>query len=153
MHSFLAAAAATNDLPVWAAFAIIGGFLIIFPLFWCLVVLLISYVGDWHRLASTFAAGDRPLSGTPHHRVFGVVGLARYKFALTVHLAKDGFFVETSPLFRIGHPRLFIPWSAVSERSPRRFFRWETIVLTIGQPRIGTIALSLPPHELQPPQS
>ena len=141
----------TNDLPIWAAFAIVGGFLSGFPLIWCLVVFILSRVGDWHRLAAAYAAGDRQPSGTVHKRLFGMVGIARYKFMLTLHRANDGFFLEVPALFRIGHPRLFIPWNAISERGTKRFFRWETTTLSIGRPRIGTIALGLSADQLQAP--
>lgn len=132
---------------------IIAGFCLVFPLFWCAVVLLISRLGDWHRLSKTYAAGSRQPSGTGavHSGVFGLVGISRYKFTLTVHFERDGFFLENMFLFRVGHPRLFIPWSAIAERSSRDLWRWKVTVLTIGQPREGKIALALPETLFQPP--
>lgn len=151
MTNLLSAVTSSSSLMlIVGGLAIILGFLIIFPLFWCFVVLMISRMGDWHRLAAHYAAGDRAPSGTVHNGVFGMVGKARYKFALTVHTAPDGLFLETSPLFRIGHPRLFIPWNAVTGRDTRQIQQWQTTVLTIGQPIAGRIALALPQDALLP---
>lgn len=127
---------------MWLPVFIVLGFVIIFPLFWCGVVLLISYVGDWSSLKKKYAApkGQQPF-GEVHGGVFGWVGLSRYKFTLTVHLTPEGFFLENSPFFRVGHPRLFIPWSEVKERQRRQVLVWDMMVLTIGDPKVGKIAL------------
>jgi hypothetical protein len=56
---------AAKTAPVWLPFAIIAGFLVVFPLFWCLIVGFLSLTGGWHRLAKVYAAGDRPVTGQP----------------------------------------------------------------------------------------
>lgn len=127
--------------PDWLIFAIIGGFLIVFPLFWCFVVWLISHVGGWQRLARHYAAGDRPVTGQRCSGVQGMVGWASYRGTLTLHFNAEGFFMEVMPLFKIGHRRLFIPWSEISARSPHRVFWWKTERLSIGQPAVNTITL------------
>lgn len=87
--------------PAWLVPAIIAGFAIGFPLFWYAVVWFLSLAGGWQRLARDYAAGSRS--------VFGMVGWVSYRFVLTVHVAGDGIFIAVMPLFRIGHPPLFIP--------------------------------------------
>lgn len=143
--------AATDPAPIWITFLVIGLFVVVFPTFWCLVVWLISWMGDWHRLSRVYSAGNRQPTGACHGGVLGRVGLANYKFMLTVHLAEDGFFLEVMPLFRPGHPRLFIPWSAVKVKNTFRFFGREYTSLTIGEPKVGTVALVLPENLFQPP--
>lgn len=142
---------ATTDptAPVWLPFAIIGGFLIIFPLFWCGVVWLISRIGGWHRLARRYAAGDRLVTGTST-RLFGaMVGCASYRGCLTLHFNAEGFFMEVMPLFKIGHPRLFIPWSEISTRTPVSLLWWKAERVSIGRPVVSTVTLPaglLEPH-------
>ena len=141
----------SSTMPTWLPGVIVAGCCLGLPLFWCGVVLLISRLGDWHKLAKMYAAGDRALAGERRTGVVGWVGVVNYKFTLIVHRAADGFFLETSFFFRPGHPRLFIPWDAISMRWAKHVRRWDIIVLTIGRPRDGLIALALPDELLQPP--
>lgn len=135
--------------PIWLTFAILGGFVIIFPLFWCFVVLLISRIGSWHTLSKIYPAGTRTPEGEKHAGVMGRVGLANYKFVLTVTISPDGFFLEVMSLFRPGHPPLFIPWSAVTNREVLRVLCREMISLRIGSPKITTISLALPAKTIE----
>lgn len=130
-----------GDAPPWLVFAIIGGFLVVFPIFWCSIVWLLSRFGGWHRLAERYDARDRTASGRCHRAVTGMVGGTSYRNTLTVHLDDDGFFLEVNPLFRVGHPRLFIPWSEISDRTPRKVFWWSAERLSVGRPKVGTVTL------------
>lgn len=131
----------TDAAPEWLVFAIVGGFLVVFPLFWCVVVWILSRASGWHRLAARFACGGRLMTGARHRGVTGMVGLVSYRGTLTLHFDTDGFFMEVMPLFRIGHQRLFIPWSEISGRMPRRVLWWKSVSLSVGQPVISTITL------------
>lgn len=135
-----------NPLPLaeigaefWLFLLIPLAFLIIFPLIWCGVVKLLSVVSGWAALARQFPAGERPVSGEEHRRVTAMVGSVSYKRSLTLHLAADGLFVETGKLFSIGHPRLFIPWSAVRRREPVRLFWMSYQRYSIGDPVVATV--------------
>ncbi|WP_265595201.1 hypothetical protein [Verrucomicrobium sp. BvORR106] len=46
--------------PIWLVALIPLAFFIVFPLFWCFVVWLISQFSGWSRLASTYAAKSPP---------------------------------------------------------------------------------------------
>lgn len=128
--------------PNWPlTFAIIGGFLVVFPLIWCSVLWFLSRASGWHRLAAHYASGSRPLSGVRHAGLTGMVGGVSYRSILTIHCDSDGFFVEVMPLFRIGQPRLFIPWADVTARRPFAVLWWRAVALSVGQPVIGTISL------------
>jgi hypothetical protein len=119
----------------------IAGFLIVFPVFWCFIVFLISRIGGWGRLAKRYSAGDRQPSGESQRLGSGLVGASRYRGVLTIHQNDDGFFLEVSPLFRIGHPRLFIPWSEISERSHHEVLWAKTERITIGSPPVSKLTL------------
>ncbi len=127
--------------PIWLPFAIIGAFCIVFPAFWCAVVWLISRIGGWRALAKRYRSGDRPVKGEMANSVLGMVGLASYRYTLVAHFTDDGFFLETMILFRIGHPRLFIPWSDIAEVRPTKWMLIESTRLTVGSPRVSTITL------------
>ena len=134
------------------------GFFAAFALIWCLVVILISWIGDWHRLATVYAGGDRVVAGQRHAGVVGWVGISRYKGVLILTIASDGFFLEVATVFRFGHPRLFIPWSALGERQTKHGGGgfWSTFVMgrellvcEVGRPRPGVVAL--PAELFKPP--
>jgi hypothetical protein len=125
----------------WLVLGIVGGFLVVFPAFWCFVVWILSRASGWHRLAQRHAAGNRLVSGACHGGVTGMVGVVSYRHVLTLHFNADGFFLEVMVLFRIGHPRLFIPWSEISTRTPRQVLWWKATSLSIGTPVITSITL------------
>lgn len=134
------ATAATD--PNWPLmFAIIGGFFIVFPLFWCFVVWILSRASGWHRLAGRYAMVTRPVMGARHSGLTGMVGAVSYRNVLTVHFVPEGFFLEVMVLFRIGQPALFIPWTEVTGRKARQVLWWSAVSLSIGHPVMGTITL------------
>lgn len=139
----------TVVLPFGIILTSLLGFSLLLVAIWLLVVIMIGKSGDWHRLAGVYSTKAEP-RGLPHHKVLGFVGKARYKFMLTVHVSHDGFSLEVPALFRPGHPRLFIPWSAVSERGSVQVQERNLTALGIGQPRLGVIALDLPDSALHP---
>lgn len=131
--------------------AIVVGFAIVFPLFWCGVIGLISAIGGWGKLARSYAAdpermreGVSPGDKGIHHLVSGMIGIARYKSVLTVRPLPAGFYLSVMPLFRFGHPPLFLPWGAVLEREAVRTFgggRAERLVIGHEGQRLTTILL------------
>lgn len=127
--------------PGWVIALIVGLFLIIFPAIWCFVCFLISAIGGWGRLAKRFATEEVPKEAVTKKRVSGRVGVANYNRVLTLHFTKAGFFMEVMPLFRMGHPRLFIPWSEVSGVHSERFFGIEMEKIKIGDPTVATLYL------------
>ena len=120
---------------------IVGGFLIIFPMFWCFVLWILSRAGGWHQLATRYGSGDLPVTGDRHAGVTGMVGGVSYRSVLIVNVTSEGFFLNVMALFRFGHPRLFIPWSDIRERKPFTVLWWNAMKLSIGNPVIATIRL------------
>jgi hypothetical protein len=85
-------------------------FVVSFIVLWTLVVLLISVISGWRRLAGYYRA-TMPFTGQKWAWQMGWFGWARYRGVLTVGADTTGLYLELMPLFRIGHPALFIPWS------------------------------------------
>lgn len=138
------AADTQEPAPLWLYFAIPVAFAIVFPTIWCFVCFLISWTGGWHTLSKKYAAGARKPIGPEHSGVVGQIGVASYKFTLTVNIAPDGFFLKVMPFFRPGHPPLFIPWGEITDRGSIQFLRREMVRLRIGNPKAASVALALP---------
>ena len=138
---FTAQATSAPEFTPLRAVVIVGGFLVVFVLFWCGIAWLLSRVGGWHRLAQHYDASDRPASGHRVRFVSGMVGATSYRHVLTIHLDTDGLYLDVNRLYRVGHPRLFIPWSEIAERTPRKMLLKNMDRLTIGRPKVGTVSL------------
>ncbi len=91
---------------------VIAAFLIVFPLFWCGVIFLISAFG-WRQLAAKYAT-HQPM---PKDMKLGsgMLNMARYNGTLLFKADDRGLWIKTLRLFSPGHRPLFIPWSAVQE--------------------------------------
>lgn len=120
-------------------------FIVLFPFLfvgmWCAICLLLSRLGGWRRLAESF-----PVSSGPSGKCFimqsGKVGVVSYGGCLTVHNSPTGLFLSVWWLFRLGHPPLFIPWSAIRNVRTRRYLWTENVVFEVGSRDVVTLQLS-----------
>ncbi len=122
--------------PTWLFFVL---FPVVFVIIWCSVCLILSLSG-WRRLAARFPARTAP-SGTRHRVQRGKVGIASYNGCLNVYTSSDGIFLAVIPIFRLGHPPLFIPLKELNNPRVYKLFSWETVIFDIGTPRITSIQL------------
>ena len=122
-------------------------FIVSLPLLWYGVSFLLAHLSGWSRLATRFRAADAP-RGRSLFMQPGQVGMVRYTSCLTLHLAEGGMYLAVFPLYRLGHPRLFIPWAEFHDlRQTRRMF-FDFVEATIGRPPITKVLLR--PHVFPP---
>jgi hypothetical protein len=99
---------------------------VIFPIFfggiWSGVCYLIGAVGGWQDLAKKYETAKDTVVDQKFTDEYGKFGVSRYKFTLTVGFSKAGIFFANNPFFRIGHPPMLIPWSAVKIVSDNGLF-------------------------------
>lgn len=100
----------------------VGGFVA----FWCLIVKMLSLVG-WQRLAQYEV--PRPLPGPRTTVGRATVGGISYKNVLKATAQAEGLSLEAMFLFRVGHPPLLIPWSAIGPVRAEKSF-WTTTYTT-----------------------
>ncbi|HKV07431.1 MAG TPA: hypothetical protein VJ725_04770 [Thermoanaerobaculia bacterium] len=100
-------------------------FLALFPFLfvgiWAGVVLLLSWVGGWRALAGSYRAAQ-PFTGEQFRARVGWMRGARYRGVLSLGADSMGLHLSVFPLFRMGHPSLFIPWSDISFAKDRYGF-------------------------------
>ena len=97
-------------------------YILFFIILWICVCKLISAAGGWRMLAGDYAA----LSAFDGQKLwFKSVGMRRwtnYNHCITIGANKYGLHLSVLPIFRIGHPPLFFPWTDISiEAVTRRF--------------------------------
>jgi len=111
------------------------------PLFiggWLAITCLLSLLGGWHSLARKYRSTSR-YSGKLFY--FASMGLGRgffpvgYGRCLFVRLNSDGLALSVFPLFRFFHPKLFIPWSAVSDCKRERFWFVNCTAVYVSEPQ------------------
>ncbi len=108
---------------------------------WCAIMLLLSRLGGWHRLAQQFPA-PAERRGTRFGMQSAKVGWVSYGNCVTIHAAPDGIFLEVWPLFRLGHAPLLLPWHAMHNIRVNQILWLSLVSVDIGEPRITTIQLS-----------
>jgi hypothetical protein len=99
----------------------------IFPIFfvasWIGIVLLVGRLSGWGRLARLYTT-DKSFPDDTKGWQTVAFGMSSYKGCVWVGCDRAGLYLKTGPwiLYRLGHPPLFIPWSAVSHAE--RVKRW-----------------------------
>ncbi|MBD2715242.1 hypothetical protein KBK19_09365 [Microvirga sp. STR05] len=99
---------------------------------------LIALMG-WQRLANYFRAAA-PLPGSLVTLTQASIGGMSYRNALEAAVSAQGLALQTGFLFKVGHPPLLIPWSAIGPFRATSFL-WTTIYSTTVQTPAGSVAL------------
>lgn len=120
--------------PHSALFAL--GFAAYFVLLWCAIGLLLSAIGGWKTLAKTYRT-ERPFPANTLRLRSGTMrrGIG-YHSALTLGSDAEGLYLRVFLLFRLGHPRLFIPWKDISVGQPGKNFFLPIQTLRLGPSRV-----------------
>lgn len=105
----------------WFVIVLIGGFAIVFPLFWSAVCLLLSFVSGWRRLARDFAT-DIAEPRRVESGLMARVGFVDYRSVLTLGRDDDAIYLAVFTLFRPGHTPLRIPLEAVQVTTAMSLF-------------------------------
>ena len=90
--------------------------------FFCGLMIVIARLSGWIALAQRYRLNGR-FDGTCwyfQHAQFR--WSMNYSGALTIGVNGDGLYLSIWPMFRPGHPRLFIPWSETTIRMSRTFW-------------------------------
>src|ERR1022692_2161618 len=111
-------------------------FLAFFVCGWCAVSYSLSFLGGWFALGMRF----RRTSAVPLGKSFWFASLSMRKWLIPVSyrncifatVCAQGVGLSVFPVFRLGHAKLFIPWSAVADCSEKTFLIWTRTVLQIN---------------------
>ena len=120
-----------------------GMFTLIFPLFFCGIIFLISRLG-WGRFANEFATDyGKPSGGESASfqslRIGPLFPGMNYNNIVTIAASSEGLFLAPSFfLFRIGHRDLLIPWNRIDAITAGKSLWFDTHTLEVrgGYPKI-----------------
>jgi hypothetical protein len=127
------------------------GFLVSFPLLWCGVSFMLARIGGWSSLAARYRTDNRP-EGKAFYMQGGRIGMVIYSACLTIHVTEGGMYLAVFPLYRIGHPCLFIPWTEFNNLRQTRSMFCDFVQASVGKPRIAKVLLRpcvFPPEFLE----
>ena len=109
-------APAKSELPAY----FLAGIILFVPLFWGLIMHLMSRLGGWSRLAEDYRSNDE-MPATRFRMRSAMLRWAHYGNCVTFGVDQRGLHLASfGPL--LGHPRLLIPWSDISVTSKRVWF-------------------------------
>ncbi len=106
---------------------------VVFPLWWMFVVWLIGLA--WRRVAREYPASDAPM-GDRLAWQSARIGTVRYNGAIVIHRSPQGLHLQPWGPFKVFHPPIFLPWSALHH--PRE--RWGGFV-ELDLDRCSTVRL------------
>ena len=111
---------------------------VVFPAFFVIAFLVISFlmswIGGWSALARGFRApsefrGEKQTGQTVRMR-----WRAGYNYCVTVGCDATGLYLAMNWLYRVRHPPLFIPWDQITRLHPRPgYLGWEVLPLRLGR--------------------
>jgi hypothetical protein len=105
--------------------------LLLLPVFaglFSLISFLVSLMG-WGQLAKQYAVPQVPATLDRILLAYVRIGVANYKNSVRAGVTPQGLWLTTWKIFFIGHPPLFIPWSAFGPVREQKFL-WVTSYLT-----------------------
>jgi hypothetical protein len=95
--------------------------------------------GGWTRLAEHFPAGSQSAGDLFKGQTIEV-GRVVYKRCAKVGVSKQGLYLEANIPFSAKLKPLFIPWEMVKGLREGNLYWKKTVILSIGEPEIGTIS-------------
>ena len=101
----------------------VSAYILIFIALWGCVCKLISVFGGWQALSRDYRTNSAFDGQKLWLKSVGIRRWTNYSNCITVGVNKYGLYVSVLPIFRIGHPPLFIPWLDIStEEGSRHLF-------------------------------
>ena len=98
----------------------VSAYILIFIALWSCVCKLISVFGGWQALSRDYRANSAFDGQKLWLKSVGIRSWTNYSNCITLGVNKYGLYVSVLPIFRIGHPPLFFPWTDISTQEGSR---------------------------------
>jgi len=108
-----------NQIP---AAAVLPIFIVLYILFWAGLLVILGRLSGWILLAQRYRATE-PFEGKRWYLQHAQLRWGiNYSGCLTVGANPTGLYLRIWPMFRPGHPALFIPWAETKIEMKRSFW-------------------------------
>jgi hypothetical protein len=101
--------------------------LTLFLLAWVFICFALAHFGGWRLLGHTYPSAESFRGRRFRFQSGQLGGWVGYNACLTVGADRRGLFLKVWPIFRLGHPPLFVPWPDVTAFLEKR--RWLAVVV------------------------
>jgi hypothetical protein len=98
----------------------IPAYILIFIALWICVCKLISIFGGWKTLSQDYQANSAFDGQKLWLKSATMRRWTNYNNCVNIGANKYGLYLSVLPIFRIGHPPLFIPWTDISTEAANR---------------------------------
>ena len=97
-----------------------SAYILFFIILWIVVCKLIAALGGWKLLAGEYQAISAFDDQKWWFKSAGMRSWTNYSACIIIGANKYGLYLSVLPIFRIGHPPLFFPWTDISTESISR---------------------------------
>lgn len=104
--------------------------------FWLAISWVLACTGGWRALAKRYRNATRRAGKLFPFASVGMRLGVGYGNCVFVRVDSEGIGVSVFPLFRFFHPKLFIPWSAISGCRCERTWDGDYTVVDVSEPTI-----------------
>ncbi|GAB3290567.1 hypothetical protein GCM10027348_07890 [Hymenobacter tenuis] len=122
-------------------------FIPVFVAFFGLISFLVAQMG-WSRLARVYAVAEVPATVERTLLTYLRIGMANYKNSVRAGSTPEGVWLTTWKIFYLGHPPLFIPWSAFGPVQEQKFL-WATSYVTVVNCGQDSVKLTFSSEQLR----
>ncbi len=112
-------------------------FLLLIPLAWCCISFAMSRLSGWVRLAQQYPATTEATGGEVARMRTGRIGVINYYSCLTFRATEEGLHIAVTPLLRLGHPPMFIPWDEFHHISNDPILYSQKVRMSVGKPTVN----------------
>ncbi len=116
---------------------IVAAFIVVFSGLWSGITYMISHFSGWHHLATLYRT--LPLKEGFYTGVYGRIGFANYNGVLRLGFSEKGMYLHVMPLFKLGHPPLLLPWTALKDVRREAFLFGEYVKC-----KVAGVTIALP---------
>lgn len=107
-------------------FVVVGG-----AFYWWLLCVVVAHAGGWARLAEKYRAAQRKSKSELLRWQSLRIGRCSYFRSASLHADASGLYLAVGMFFRLSHPPLFIPWSAMLGTEWRELGTGKVFELTV----------------------
>jgi hypothetical protein len=98
----------------------VSAYILFFIILWICICKLISATGGWRKLARDYRANSLFDGQKLWLKSATMRRWTNYNNCVNIGVNKYGLYLSVLPIFRIGHPPLFIPWMDISTEAATR---------------------------------
>jgi hypothetical protein len=132
------------NLPAWTNWLFPVIFLLLFVALWAAVCWVIGQLSGWTKLSHRFCdvgafySYQWPFQSVRMRTIWG-----SYRNCVNFGADESGLYMAVLPLFRPGHPPLFVPWSEIQVISASQGLLLKTRKLLLGREELIPLRVRL----------